>query len=221
MIDYLLFDLDNTLYPRNSGLGDEINRRMSIFVSEFLEVSVDEAVALRSANLHAHGTTLKWLVSQHNLTDIEPFLLAVHPQDLGRWITPDMIHDTQATLDAVDLPASILTNAPREHAERVLHHLGVADRFEQMVDIRENGFSGKPAPQAYQRAVAKAGARIEHTLFIDDVLQYLLPFRDLGGEVVHITTDTSAGSEIGESSIPSIERLSDLPAILKTAEMSR
>ena len=84
------------------------------------------------------------------------------------------------------MPMSILTNAPHEHADRVLAKLGVADLFEAVTDIRDAGFNGKPYPDAYLAALRKVGAYIENTLFLDDMQKYTDGWVALGGTAVLI-----------------------------------
>jgi len=209
VIDYLLFDLDNTLYPASCGLGLEMNRRMSVFVAEYLNVDISVADELRSGARERYGTTLGWLRAEHSLEDVDPYMDAVHPADLSPWITDAHAEEAQSVLDEIDLPAAILTNGPREHAERVLDRLGIGRRFDRLFDLRENNFEGKPAVAAYRRALDELAIRPESTLFVDDMVQYLLPFRDLGGNVVHVTAAGPSDTEI-----PTIEALRDLVPII-------
>ena len=84
------------------------------------------------------------------------------------------------------MPMSILTNAPHEHADRVLGKLGVADLFEAVTDIRDAGFNGKPYPDSYMAALRKVGANLEETLFLDDMQKYTDGWVALGGTAVLI-----------------------------------
>jgi len=195
-VEYLLFDVDNTLYPASCGLGPEMNRRMTRFVADYLGVDAARADELRRDARERYGTTLAWLREAHGLRDVDAYMEAVHPADLSPWITAEHATEAREALDAIDLPASVLTNGPREHAERVLDRLGVSDRFERLFDLRSNGLEGKPAPAAYLRALGALSIRPESTLFVDDMLQYLLPFRDLGGMVVHMSAPGPAAPEI-------------------------
>lgn len=209
MIQYLLLDLDNTLYPKSSGLGRFMGDRMGEFVVRHLDVSHDRAAELRRSGLARYGTTLKWLMQEHDLSEIEAFIDFVHPTNLGEFLTDEDRRTAQDTLDEIDLPASVLTNSPMEHAERVLRWLGIRGRFEHVFDIRLNGLAGKPAPGAYRRALEIAGAEPGTTLFADDVLQYLLPFRDLGGHAVHIAAEPAE-----EPGISTISSIAELPSII-------
>ena len=195
MIRYLLLDLDNTLYPATTGLGEEMDKRMTDFVADQLSVSPAEAQTLRRQNVRLHGSTLRWL-SESVGVDLEQYLEAVHPSDPETWIGPEHSIAAQDTLNRIDMPASILTNSPREHAERVLECLGVRNRFEYLFDLRWSGFTGKPAQTVYERALESTGVSADETLLVDDVLQYLLPFRSLGGHVVQICAGACGGATV-------------------------
>lgn len=208
MIQYLLLDLDNTLYPRSSGLGRYMGSRMGDFVAEHLNVSSERATDLRKAGLARHGTTMRWLMVEHGLTEIERFIDFVHPGNLDDFLSENDRKTAQHALAAVDLPASILTNAPREHADRVLNWLGLESRFEYVFDIRYNRMRGKPHRSAYEVALEKSGANPSGTLFADDVLEYLLPFRDLGGHVCQVGPEPTY--EPGVGSMRSIADLADI-----------
>ena len=45
---YLLFDLDNTLYPSTSAMDAGITRRMMECVAEFFSCSMEEAIKIRN-----------------------------------------------------------------------------------------------------------------------------------------------------------------------------
>jgi putative hydrolase of the HAD superfamily len=181
---------------------------MGEFVMGHLDVTLERASALRKAGLARYGTTMRWLTVEHGLTEIERFIEFVHPANLDDFLTDENRTTAQRALDGVNLPASILTNAPREHADRVLNWLGLDSRFEHVFDIRFNRMKGKPHRAAYEVALEKTGAKPDETLFADDVLEYLLPFRDIGGHVVQVGTEPT--NEPGVGSMRSIADLADV-----------
>jgi putative hydrolase of the HAD superfamily len=209
MIEYLLFDVDDTLYPRSCGLGDEMNRRMSLFVADYLRMDLESANALRVEARRRYGTTLKWLRVEHGLENVDPYMEAIHPQDLSPWITSGHAAEVRDVLERIDLPASVLTNGPAEHALRVIDRLGLNRRFERIFDLRGNNLEGKPARSVYLRVARELGLRFESTLFVDDVVQYLLPFRNLGGMIVHMST-----SDSGVPLVPRITCLRELEPMI-------
>ena len=180
---HLLFDMDNTLYPASSAMDKGITRRMLECVAEFFHCSIDEAIALRSERIVHYSTTLEWLRSE-GLTDIEGFLAHVHPSNEAEELPPQP--GLRDFLISLNMPMSILTNAPHEHADTVLGKLGIADLFEAVTDIRDAGFNGKPYPDSYMAALKKVGATIENTLFLDDMQKYTDGWVALGGTAVLI-----------------------------------
>ena len=175
--------MDNTLYPASSAMDKGITRRMLECVAEFFHCSIDEAIALRSERIVHYSTTLEWLRSE-GLTDIEGFLAHVHPSNEAEELPPQP--GLRDFLISLNMPMSILTNAPHEHADTVLEKLGIADLFEAVTDIRDAGFNGKPYPDSYMAALKKVGATIENTLFLDDMQKYTDGWVALGGTAVLI-----------------------------------
>ena len=205
MIEYLLFDLDNTLYPESSGFMTEVDRRMSLFVAEFVGVSPEEAKRLRRERGRAYGTTLEWLREEHGFTDAERYFETVHPEDVASWVPLD--GKLAPLLRDLGIPMSVLTNSPMEHALRVLRHLGVHEMFEHVFDLRFNENLGKPAESTFRKVLERLGRRPERMLFIDDRSEYLEPFRRMGGRVLLIDEAGTRGERVG---IPTIRSIHDL-----------
>ena len=180
---HLLFDMDNTLYPASSAMDKGITRRMLECVAEFFHCDMEQAIALRSEWIVHYSTTLEWLRSE-GLTDIEGFLAHVHPSNEADELP--LQPGLREFLISLNMPMSILTNAPHEHADTVLGKLGIADLFEAVTDIRDAGFNGKPYPDSYMAALRKVGAAIENTLFLDDMQKYTDGWVALGGTAVLI-----------------------------------
>lgn len=180
---HLLFDLDNTLYPSSSDMDKGITRRMLECVAEYFNCSIERAIELRKERITHYSTTLEWLRSE-GMSDIENFLAHVHPQNEADELQPQP--HLREFLQSLPLPMSILTNAPHEHADRVLSKLGVADLFQTVTDIRDTSFNGKPYPSAYKAALNKVGADLKTTLFLDDMQKYTDGWCALGGTSVLI-----------------------------------
>lgn len=180
-VRHLIFDLDNTLYPSCSAMDKGITRRMMNCVAAYFHVSYDEAVKIRAEKIQNFSTTLEWLRSE-GLTDVEGYFASVHPPYEADEI--DANPALRPFLEAIALPKIILTNAPSEHAERVLEKLNVRDLFDEICDIRSSGLLGKPYPQAFFRALEKCGGTIDDTIFLDDMQKYTDGFAALGGTAV-------------------------------------
>ena len=80
MIKHIIFDVDKTIYPDSCGFGDEMDRRITQFTSDYIKIPFTEANVLRSTSVKLYGTTLRWLQVEHGLTDTELYLDYVHPK---------------------------------------------------------------------------------------------------------------------------------------------
>jgi putative hydrolase of the HAD superfamily len=179
VVSHLLFDLDNTLYPASSGLEGNIVELMTEYAARHLEVSYAEAEALRKNRYPIYGTTLEWLKREHGPVDPEAFFRFVHPDGEENILKPDP--RLGELLRADPLPKTIFTNAPSEHAERVLRRLGILECFTGIYDIRYSQFRGKPAAEPFERVLSDLGIQARQTAFFDDSPRAIQTFRELGG----------------------------------------
>ncbi len=182
MIRALLFDLDNTLYSEATGLETCVAQRMNQFIADMFGLPFHEAVRFRREHARPYGTTLEWLMQEQGFTEPERYFRYIHPEGEEDCLEPD--HVLRLMLNDIRLPKAVLTNAPSEHAERVLKRLGIEDCFIRVYDIRFNNLRGKPNPNAYLRVLKDAGFSLEETLFIDDLPKYVKGYIDLGGQAV-------------------------------------
>ena len=225
-IAHLLFDLDSTLYAPDSDMTKGFLERTITLVADFFHISREEAAERRLSNLPHYSTTLEWM-RHEGLTDIERYLAYIHPESEADELDAD--ENLRPLLTSIDMPKSILTNSPLEHAERVLKKLNVADEFESICDIRDCNFRGKPYETAYRAALKKCGGTTDGTLFFDDQFKYVDGYAALGGVAVLVGTHngtplgTGASPELSAVSAPPLHpgrvlRMADiyaLPALLK------
>jgi putative hydrolase of the HAD superfamily len=210
---YLLFDLDETLYPASCGLMQAVSARMNTFVAEYLGLPPEQARELRRNMSLRYGTTLTGLMREHGLTDPERYLAYVHDVDVERILPRDP--ELAPALRAIPLAKSVLTNSPLEHALRVLDRLGVRELFERVFDIRFNGLTGKPESAVYGRVLAALGRKPNGVLLIDNRLDYLLPFRALGGMVLLVDENGVSGDAPDrDAGIPRLWDIKQLPDFL-------
>ena len=204
MINYILFDMDNCLYPASSGLCDEMNNRINYFVSDLLSLPYDEVQKQRYENVKVYGTTLKWLESEHDFSDIDEYNRVIHPPNVEDFLEPSP--GLKQMLNNLPCRASVLTNAPLLHAERVLNFLGITSCFEKVMELGFAGTMGKPHKETYLKASEICGCDINKTLFIDDIPEYLLAFKDLGGEILLV----DESGRHADKDLPSISNIHEL-----------
>ncbi|HEQ71213.1 MAG TPA: pyrimidine 5'-nucleotidase, partial [Spirochaetia bacterium] len=131
-LTHILFDLDNTLYPASTGIFPEIARRMTAFVAEFFSCDTTRAETIRREYARRFGTTLGGLLAVGGLQDPELFLERVHPENVADYIPKNAALGKM--LAALPYSKAVLTNSPREHAERVLERLEIRSFFPHVFD---------------------------------------------------------------------------------------
>jgi putative hydrolase of the HAD superfamily len=182
-INTILFDLDDTLYPRGSGVGEAIGDRMTEYVMRRLGVDAKESRRLRHHFLTTYGTTMRGLQIEHGI-DIEEYMGYVHDIDMAVFLRYDARLDAQ--LGAVGARKAIFTNAPIEHAGRVLAALAVRHHFEHVFDIRFAGFLPKPNLSYYHAALGVMEADARRAALVEDTAQNIPPARSLGMTTIFI-----------------------------------
>lgn len=185
-----LFDLDNTLYPVESGLMGLIEVRMTDFVQRETGLSRPEARALQKQYLHEHGATLAGLIANHGV-DPQRFLDEVHDVSLDR-LTPDLTLD--AALARLPGRRLVFTNGDDRHADRVLERLGIADRFEAVFHIASAGYVPKPNPDTFARMSREHDIDPRVTAFFEDSERNLAPAAALGMTTVLVGAQAQAST---------------------------
>ncbi|MEA3340496.1 MAG: pyrimidine 5'-nucleotidase [Chloroflexota bacterium] len=191
-LKFIIFDLDNTLYPRNSGLLQEIGRRIAAWLRARFELTRDEAVAMRRDYFLRYGTTLGGLVALHDV-DAREFLAFVHNVPVEEYLDPNPA--LVAMLDSIPLRKAVYTNSPSWYARGVLRTLGVADRFEQVIGIEEVGLRNKPCQDAYEQVLALLGARGNECIMVEDSARNLVPAKSLGMTTVLVDAEPDESAD--------------------------
>ena len=196
-LQYILFDLDETLYPSRSGLMAEIGELMSQFMEEQLDMPPSEVPALREHYYLTYGTTMRGLQIHHGI-DPEDYLAYVHDLPLEDYIGPN--DELDRVLAEIETEKTIFTNASAEHARRVLAILGIKRHFDCIIDVRAMGYMSKPDPEAYQRALEILGVSGDECLIVDDRARNLTPAKELGMITVLVGSEKTADVDfvIGE-----------------------
>jgi len=183
----LFFDLDDTLYPSNTGLWDAIRDRMSLYMHEKLGLSWESIPSLRHDYLEKYGTTLRGL-QHHFQVDAEDYLAYVHDLPLEKYLAPDAA--VRKVLLSLPQEKWVFTNADSDHARRVLKVLTLEDCFQGVIDVRAVNFLSKPEKETYYKALALAGnPDPRRCILFDDSPRNLAPARAIGFTTVLLSPD--------------------------------
>jgi putative hydrolase of the HAD superfamily len=177
-----IFDLDNTLYPAGCDLGAQLGRRMGEFVARYLDLPLDQARVVQKKYFHAHGTTLRGMMVEHDLAP-EAYLDYVHDLDLSGIPIDERLGPALAALPGRKV---IYTNATNEHARRVLSRLGIKHHFEASFDIVDADFLPKPNQKPYEVLLERHGIDPGRAVMVEDIAQNLVPASSLGMATVWV-----------------------------------
>ena len=219
MIRHLLFDIDNTLYSASNVMEQKISERMFQFIADFLAVPLEEAIRLQKARRHNYGTTLEWLECEYHFNDRNAYFEAVHPASEISELQPD--RNLRNFLVSLQLPMTVLTNAPMAHAERVLKFFNISDLFLGVFDISYNQGRGKPQPDAFIKPLTAVHKTAAETLFLDDYPAYVQGFAAIGGNSVLIDEKKRYPDFTQKSGIPSMKSIYELPPLLERLSAAR
>lgn len=171
MMNYIFFDLDQTLYTNDTGLFAEVGARIEHWTAQNLGLSSAEAQALRRHYFVTYGTMMRGLLLHHPEVSVDDYLDYVHAIDVSRYITLNPALD--GMLARLDAPKAVFTNSIADWAERVLACLGVRRRFTHVIDVRATHYHSKPHPEAFARALEIINVQASACVMLDDQEHYL------------------------------------------------
>ena len=189
-VDTWLFDLDNTLYPLESGLAPRVSERITTFVEQLTGLPRDEAWTLQKRYLAEHGLTLRGLMTHHDVDpdDYHAFLSEV---DLAGVEVEASLRPALARLPGRRI---VFTNADEGHARRLLAHLRIADLFDDTFHIGSAAYEPKPSPGAFDRLIAAHAIEPSSTAFFEDAEGNLAPAAALGMTTVLVGAHAQAST---------------------------
>lgn len=176
------FDLDNTLYCANSGIFDQIHKKMGEFISSNQNVSLKEAKFLQKKYFIENGTTLRGLMIHCGVVP-EKFLEYVHDIDFDI-VKPDI--ELNNLIKKISEKKIIFTNADRIYAEKIITRLGLEDTFDDIFDIEKADYIPKPNIATYKKLISTYGFDVEKAIIFDDIPNNLIPAADLGLTTVQV-----------------------------------
>ncbi|AEA33344.1 pyrimidine 5'-nucleotidase [Hippea maritima] len=183
-----LIDVDNTLYPPESGVFDLVDKRINRYMIEFLGMDEKEVPRKRIEYWHTYGTTMAGLMRHYNINP-HHFLEYTHDIDLKGLIKPNP--NLRQKLKQMEAVKIAFTNAPLKHAEKVLSLLGVEDLFIDIFDIISADFIGKPHKYPYVKIINQTKA--EEYIMADDFERNIETAKSLGIFSIHVGKQASKG----------------------------
>ena len=194
-IKYWIFDLDNTLYSGKTKVFEQVDKKMSEYISKKLNVSTAEAKEIQKNYFHEYNTTLNGMIKNHKI-DADEFLEFVHNIDID-FLKKDLILGEE--LKKLDGKKIIFTNASRKHALNVTKRIGIDHYFDDIFDIFDCEFVPKPAIQSYKKLVEKHKIDPKLCGFVEDIARNLKPAYEMGMKTIWIENNEPWAKEFSNS----------------------
>ena len=181
-IKFWLFDLDNTLYSGDTKVFDQVDKKMSKFISEKLKVSLEEAKKIQKNYFHEYNATLNGMIKNHDI-DANEFLEFVHDVDL-EFLKKD--EPLKKEIEKLKGKKIIFTNGSKAHASNVTSRIGIEQLFDGVFDIVDSDFYPKPSMEPYKKIIENYKIVPEYCIFFEDIARNLKPAYELGMKTVWI-----------------------------------
>ena len=194
-IKYWIFDLDNTLYSGKTKVFEQVDKRMSKYISNKLNINVEEAKKIQKNYFHEYNTTLNGMIKNHKIDPVE-FLEFVHD------INIDFLQKDSALakeIEKLDGKKIIFTNGSRKHAINVSKRIGVDQLFDDIFDIVDAEFIPKPLLEPYKKLVKKHKIDPKLCVFVEDIARNLKPAYEMGMKTVWVENDEPWASKFSDS----------------------
>jgi putative hydrolase of the HAD superfamily len=180
-----LFDLDNTLHDASPHIFPHINRSMTAYLQEHLQLDEGAAGDLRAQYWQRYGATLLG-VMRHHRTDPAHFLAQTHrfPQ-LDRMV----VAETAALAAVKRLPGRkiLYSNAPAAYVEAVLGILRLQQCFDAVYAIEHLSYLPKPSFSAFRQLLRAEHLIPRRCVMVDDTLANLHTAHRLGVRTVWVS----------------------------------
>jgi len=190
-IKYWLFDLDNTLYSGQTKVFDQVDKKMSSFISKKLNVSLEEAKKIQKDYFYKYSTTLSGMMKHHKI-DANEFLDFVHDVNLD-FLKQDKGLENE--ISKIKGKKIIFTNGSKAHAFNVTKRIGIDKLFDGVFDIVESNFIPKPSMKAYKILIEKYKIEPQYCILVEDIARNLKPAYELGMKTVWIKNDEPWAAE--------------------------
>ncbi len=183
---FWIFDLDNTLHNATPRIFPHINRSMTAYLQQHLQLDEQAANDLRIHYWQRYGATLSGLMRHHG-TDPDHFLWHTHQfPELESMVLrePRLRH----VLKKLPGRKVVFSNAPQHYAHAVLKLLRVDGLFDDVMAVEQTRFRPKPDAYGFMRLMKKHSVHAAQCVMVEDSLENLQAAKRLGMRTVWVNT---------------------------------
>ena len=187
---FWIFDLDNTLHNATPHIFPHINRSMTAYLQEHLQLDEMAANELRLHYWQRYGATLRGMMRHHG-TDPDHFLWHTHqfPE-----LPAMVLHEPRLRHMLKALPGKkvVFSNAPRHYVHAVLKLLRVDGLFDDVMAVEHTRFRPKPDLFGFMYLIRKHGLKAAQCVMVEDSLENLQAAKRLGMRTVWVSNSNKS-----------------------------
>ncbi len=191
-VKYWIFDIDDTLYPKSSGLDRLIQQSISDYIADFMHIDGEKARKLCVEYYEKYGSTIRGLMEN---TNIKPrkFVREVHQNLDLSVIKPNP--RLAAALEKLPGKHFVFTNGSYCHGLRISKRLGIEKYIDGFFGAQSTNFIPKPNPEAFMEFFTRYNLRPEDGIMVDDGLKNLKTIHDMGAATLWVAESRQALAE--------------------------
>ncbi|MBI1362929.1 MAG: pyrimidine 5'-nucleotidase [Proteobacteria bacterium] len=202
-----IFDLDNTLYPPESRLEDEVVNRMVCYTAGRFNLGIQASKDMVYQHHVKHGATVIGYYEDHGV-EPEHFLTFAYwdvpLEKLNEWRDSAELAEVRSRIAALPGRKLVFTNGTRYHAERVLSYLGMRELFDDIIDIADGDYRPKPQMPMYTSLMRRYGVDPKRSAFVEDSAKNLTTAKELGMYTVLVNRPGTPTDQTVDASAPSL-----------------
>jgi len=216
LIKFWIFDLDNTLYAGKTRVFEQVSKRISKYISEKLNVSIEEAKKIQKNYFYEYNTTLNGMIKNHKI-DANEFLEFVHNVNIDFLKEDPKLKEELKQLEGKKF---IFTNGSRKHALNIIQRIGIDQSFDGIFDIVDSDFIPKPAIEPYKKLVEKHTIDPNLCVLVEDIARNLKPAYEMGMKTVWIENNEPWAAKFSDSNFINY-KINNLSEFLKQVNLSK
>lgn len=158
-----LFDYDLTLYGADErNVLESLDERISLSVKNATGVDYETAHQIRKDYLLRFGTTLAGLQAMHGVNPDDFFDFIHQPEYL---VYPKASPEKRDLIMKLPGRRFVFTNGRRDWSEAGMDHMGIRDCFEDVFDLKQMDWVGKPHDSAYDKVEKYLAGKVPEEFF--------------------------------------------------------
>uniref|UniRef100_A0A8H7NBB6 Pyrimidine 5'-nucleotidase n=1 Tax=Bionectria ochroleuca TaxID=29856 RepID=A0A8H7NBB6_BIOOC len=209
----LFFDVDNCLYPQDSGVQEEAWEGIYNYIKSHVGLDKEQAAELCAEYSKTYGFLPEGLVRHHSI-DAKHYNSTIDEGlPIEALLKPDpKLRQLLQDIDRSKVRLWLFSNADDVYVKRVVRHLEIDDCFEGLsyCDYARVPLLHKPKRKKFQEAMKDAGIEsITDCYFVDDSYLNCRGAQDFGWTAMHLIQDgfPTPPSRASQHQIKSLEEL--------------